>query len=80
MNKQLGLLVVTIGVLCLLIGFLIGVGVAMIPEGKCIRNPLNYGIEGLEQGDLKVTCYCNFNRFDYAPFFFNKTGVFPYGY
>lgn len=78
MNNYLRV-IMAIGLICLLIGVLIGVGISMIPENKCIRSPLNYGISQLEQGDLKVSCICNFNDFTYAPFFFNKTGVFPYG-
>ena len=79
MNKNFILMSLTIGVLCLLIGVLLGVGIAMIPEGKCIRNPLYYGISQFETEDLKVSCSCYFDKPNYAPFFFNKTGVFPYG-
>lgn len=76
MNKKFIIIALTIGLLCLFIGVLIGIGVSMIPENKCIRNPLYYGISSLESEELKVTCYCNFNDFTYQPFFFNKTGVF----
>ena len=70
-------LIIAIALICLLFGVLIGLSVSMIPEKKCISNPLNYGISSLESGDLIVTCNCYFNKWDYAPFFFNKTGVFP---
>jgi hypothetical protein len=79
MNKDILKLIIAVGMICLLMGVLIGVGISLIPEKKCVRNPLNYGISQLEQGDLKVSCICSFNDFNYSPFFFNKTGVFPYG-
>jgi hypothetical protein len=79
MNSQEKSIILAIGIICLCLGLLIGLGVAMIPEGKCIRSPLNYGITQLEKGGLKITCECYFNNPNYAPFFFNETGAFPYG-
>jgi hypothetical protein len=79
MDKSYLKVIIAIGLICLLMGVLIGVGIAMIPEEKCVRNPLNYGISQLETENLKVSCNCHFNDFTYAPFFFNETGVFPYG-
>lgn len=69
-------LIIAVGLICLLMGVLIGFGISMIPENKCIRNPLYYGISSLESESLKVTCYCNFNNPLYSPIFFNKSGVF----
>ena len=68
---------VLIGFLSLSIGILLGLAVGLVPENKCIKNPLNYGISSLESDDLKVYCNCYFNNPLYEPFFFNKTGVFP---
>lgn len=76
MNRQDVKILILVGWLCLMIGILVGLGVGMIPENKCIKNPLYYGISSLETSTLKVTCYCNFNDFTYQPFSFNKTGVF----
>jgi hypothetical protein len=76
MNKEDIKLILVIGLLSLLIGVLIGGGTSMIPEHKCIKNPLNYGISSLESGDLKVYCTCYFNNPSYSSFSFNKTGVF----
>lgn len=73
MNK----FIIAIGLICLLIGLLLGVGISYIPEKRCIRNPLYYGISSLETDNLKVNCNCYFNKWGYMPFFFNKTGVFP---
>ena len=77
MKTDFRLLIFAVGILCFMIGILLGIGIAMIPEDKCIKNPLYYGISSLESDTLKVTCYCNFNDFRYNGFFFNKTGVFP---
>lgn len=67
-------LIIAVGLICLLMGVLIGVGIAMIPEGKCIRNPLYYGISSYGN----YSCTCNDNRgFNYPGFFFNKTGIYP---
>lgn len=79
MDKEIRKSLIAIGVIFLIIGFLLGVTLSLIPEKKCIRSPLNYGISQLEQGNLKVTCSCYFNDLTYSPFFFNETGVFPYG-
>lgn len=67
-------------ILSLTIGLLLGVGVSMLKEKKCINNPLYYGISQFETEDLKIYCSCYFNNPSYASFTFNKTGVFPYGY
>lgn len=77
MNKEQGYLIFCIFIFSVMIGFLMGVGVSMIPENKCIKNPLNYGISSLESDNLKVTCNCYFNEWGYMPFTFNKTGIFP---
>lgn len=79
MDKTILKMIIAIGIICILIGVIIGIGISMIPEGKCVRSPLNYGISTLETEDLRVTCSCSFNKIGYQPFFFNKTGVFPYG-
>jgi hypothetical protein len=74
MNKDDIKLIFGIGFICLAIGFFLGVGIALIPEDKCIRNPLHYGISGYGN----YTCTCNDNRgFNYPGFFFNETGVYP---
>jgi hypothetical protein len=73
MNK----FIIAVGLICLLIGVLIGLGASMIPENKCTKNPLYYGVSSLESDSLKVTCNCFFNEWGYMPFTFNKTGVFP---
>lgn len=70
-------LLIAVGLICLLMGILIGVGASMIPEHKCIRNPLYYGISSMETENLKINCVCFFNNPNYAHFTFNKTGVFP---
>lgn len=73
-------LIIAVGLICLLMGVLIGFGISIIPENKCIKNPLYYGISSLETDTLKVNCYCNFNSKEgityYQGFFFNKSGVF----
>lgn len=76
MNKELIKLAVLVGILSFMIGILFGVGIAMIPEGKCLKNPLNYGISAY--GDFTCNCYSN-KGFEYSGFSFNKTGVFSYG-
>jgi hypothetical protein len=78
MENNFKIALISVGVICLLMGTLIGVGISMIPEGKCIRNPLYYGISSFEGGDLKVMCSCFFNNPLYPKFFFNSTGVFNY--
>jgi hypothetical protein len=73
MNK----IIIAVAIICISIGILIGFGISMIPEHKCIKNPLYYGISSLETNDLKVTCNCYMDNWGYMPFTFNKTGVFP---
>jgi hypothetical protein len=73
-NKQDIKIIIVVGMICVLIGVLIGLGASMIPEHKCIRNPLYYGISSYGN----YTCTCNDNRgFNYPGFFFNETGAFP---
>lgn len=73
MNNQNTKIILAVGLICLLIGVLIGVGASMIPEHKCIRNPLYYGISAYGE----YSCTCNDNRgFNYPGFSFNETGVF----
>lgn len=79
MDKRLTLLLLCVFIISLLLGLFIGAIVSMIPEDKCMRSPLSYGISQFEGGDLRITCYCSYNDVRYSPFFFNKTGVFPYG-
>ena len=79
MNNNLKYSLIAIIILSVLIGILIGYGLSYIQENKCVKNPLYYGISQLEQGNLKIKCSCYFNNINYYPFFFNKTGLFPYG-
>lgn len=79
MDKILIKYIVILGIICLLIGGVIGYFMGSVPASECLTSPLNYGMEKLRGGDLIITCYCSFNNPNYAPFFFNKTGVFNYG-
>lgn len=70
-------LIIAVGLICLLMGVLIGLGISMIPENKCIKNPLYYGIS--QFGTLSERIYCNCfitGGFEYSGFTFNKTGIF----
>jgi len=77
-NSGLYTLIALIGFLCLMIGVIIGFGVGTFKQDSCIRNPLYYGISQFENEDLHVYCSCYFDNPEYASFFFNETGIFPY--
>jgi len=78
-NSGLYSIIGILAFLCLLIGVLAGYSVGVFKEDNCVMNPLYYGISQMETDSLKITCSCYFNKQNYNPFFFNSTGVFPYG-
>jgi len=77
-DSRIYTLIFILGFLCLLVGVLIGFGIGTFKQDSCIMNPLYYGISQLENENLHVYCSCYFDNPNYASFFFNKTGVFPY--